>query len=138
MTGVQTCALPIYGSYDWLPAAFAEVAREGGALTFRLVLPLRSEHAALSRAPHEDARVIHFVANGHGGVRGLHWLLNSEGPREVHLVLEAAYEPAGGPIGWLLEETLHRPLRRQALRDALWLLKLTVEGRIEGRAPRAG
>ena len=48
----------------------------------------------------------------------------------MHLVAEAVYERAAGPIGWLLEQALHRPLRRQALRDALWRLKLTVEGRL--------
>lgn len=114
----------------WAPPAIAEAEGDVDAIAFRLLLPLRSERARLARAAEEAAHVLAYSANGDGGaVRGLTWVVNVEAPREVHLVAELVYEPAGGPLGWALEEVVHRPSRRQALRDALWRLKLLAEGR---------
>ena len=115
--------------YRWLPDAFADRRIDERALSFRLALPLRNEPAVLV-LDGDDGRAIEFVASGPSAIRAWTWVLNAEGPREVHLVAEAVYEPAGGPIGWLLEIALHRAVRRQALRDALWRLKLAVEGRL--------
>lgn len=114
----------------WVPPAIAEAEGDLDAIAFRLLLPLRSERARLARVAGEASHVITFSANGDGGaVRNLTWVVNVEAPRELHLVAELRYEPAGGPLGWALEEVVHRPLRRQALRDALWRLKLLAEGR---------
>lgn len=128
-TFLDVCDL-IASPLRWAPPAITEAEGDLDALAFRLLLPLRSEHARLARAADEAAHVLAFAANGDGGaVRGLTWVVNVEAPREVHLVAELLYEPAGGPIGWALEEVMHRPSRRQALRDALWRLKLLAEGR---------
>lgn len=114
----------------WSPPVLAEVDGDLDALAFRLALPLRSERARLQRAAQEGEHVLEFAANGDGShVRGLTWVINVEAPREVHLVAELLYEPASGPLGWAFEEIVHRPSRRQALRDALWRLKLLAEGR---------
>lgn len=67
------------------------------------------------------------VADGVGSLTSLSWALHREAAGEVHLTVEAAYRPAGGPLGALLESLLYRSLRRQAFRDALWRLKLLVE-----------
>lgn len=114
----------------WAPPALAEAEGDLDAIAFRLLLPLRSERVRLQRATPDAEHVLEFAANGDGSpVRALTWVLNVEAPREVHLVAELSYEPAAGPIGWALEEIAHRPSRRQALRDALWRLKLLAEGR---------
>lgn len=114
----------------WSPPALAEVEGDTDAVAFRLLLPLRSERARLQRVTQDAEHVLEFAANGDGShVRGLLWVINVEAPREVHLVAELSYEPAAGPIGWAFEEIMHRPSRRQALRDALWRLKLLAEGR---------
>ena len=114
----------------WSPPSFADLDGGPDALAFRLLLPLRSERALLQRRADEGPSVLEFSANGEGHpVRALTWVINAEAPREVHLVAELVYEPANGPVGWALEEVVHRPLRRQALRDALWRLKLLAEGR---------
>ncbi|MSQ37748.1 MAG: hypothetical protein EXR61_05485 [Chloroflexi bacterium] len=126
---VRALLLPLAEErYRWLPEAFADRRIDEQALSFRLALPLRSESAVLVLGG-DDGRAIEFVASGPSVIRALTWVVNAEGPREVHLIAEAVYEPAGGPIGWLLEMALHRSVRRQALRDALWRLKLVVEGR---------
>ncbi len=113
---------------EWLPPAFDGVEADDDAIAFALLLPVRRERARLEVVAAEPPRVLE-LADGNGGGWGLAWGVNIEGPREVHLTAEIAYEPAGGPLGWVLEETMHRPMRRQALRDALWRLKLLIEGR---------
>jgi hypothetical protein len=114
----------------WWPPAVSGLSTTGGGLSFTLGLAGRSERVALTRASDEPPHFLEFLADGEiGGVRALRWVVNDEGPREVHLIAELTYEPAGGGLGWMLEETVHRPGRRQALRDALWRLKLLVEGR---------
>src|SRR5205823_755042 len=130
---IHAPAIEVYGRLgaahqEFWPAAVSDVDTSGG-LAFRLAMPLRNERAALMRSSEEAPRYLEFAANGDGGaLRSLTWAVNSEGPREVHLIVEIAYAPAGGPLGWALEEMLHRPFRRQALRDTLWRLKLLAEG----------
>ncbi|MGE0229229.1 MAG: SRPBCC family protein [Dehalococcoidia bacterium] len=113
---------------EWLPPAFEEVRGDAESIAFALLLPARRERAHLEVVAAEPPRALE-LADRNGALWALGWGLNVEGPREVHLTAEIAYEPAGGAIGWLLEETMHRPMRRQALRDALWRLKLLIEGR---------
>ncbi|MFN8583830.1 MAG: SRPBCC family protein [Dehalococcoidia bacterium] len=113
---------------EWLPPAFEEFAADGETIAFALALPVRRERVHLEVILAEAPQVLE-LADRDGGGWGLAWGLNAEGPREVHVTAEIAYEPAGGAFGWVLEETMHRPMRRQALRDALWRLKLVVEGR---------
>ncbi|MSQ36595.1 MAG: hypothetical protein EXR63_05605 [Dehalococcoidia bacterium] len=113
----------------WFGPAVAELAQAGDALVFRLPLPLRSERAQLVLAADEAPRLLTYAANGvPTAVGAVTWVLRAEGPAEVHVSMEAGYTPASGPLGWLLEEVLHRPHRRQALRDSLWRLKLIAEG----------
>lgn len=114
---------------QWHPASFDEVNGGDEAVSFRLLLPLRSEVARLRRSGNADPVTLEYSGGEAGNVRALNWAINAEAPREVHLLAELIYEPAGGPLGWALEEVVHRPARRQALRDALWRLKLLAEGR---------
>ena len=117
---------------EWLPPVFREVEASGRALAFRLELPLYSERAELA-VETDDAPALFVLAgngeDGAGALDSLTWALHAEGEHNVHLTLEAVYTPATGLLGWLLEPALHRPLRRQALRDALWRLKQVAEGR---------
>lgn len=120
----------LHADHQWLPPAFADFEAAGGEIAFALALPLRTERARLAVATDEPPTFVEFAAvDGGGGVELLSWALNPEGAREVHLTVEAGYQPSGGPLGWLMEEAVHRPVRRQAFRDALWRLKLLVEGR---------
>ena len=117
---------------EWLPPIFRGVEASGRALTFRLALPLHGERAELDIET-DDQPALFVLAgreeDGAGALDSLTWALHAEGERNVHLTLEAGYTPAAGLLGWLLEPALHRPLRRQALRDALWRLKQVAEGR---------
>jgi hypothetical protein len=115
---------------EWWPAAVTGIDTRDGGLAFSLALAGRTERAALARASEEPPRFLEFLADGEpNALRALRWVVNDEGPREVHLIAELAYEPASGAMGWMLEETVHRPSRRQVLRDALWRLKLLIEDR---------
>jgi hypothetical protein len=117
-------------SHDWLPPVFADLEVGARSVAFALALPLRTERTRLAVAADEPPAYIEFTAvDGSRGIELLSWGLNAEGPHDVHVTLEAGYEPSAGPIGWLLEETMQRPARRQAFRDALWRLKLLAEGR---------
>ena len=81
----------------------------------------------------EEPRLLTIAPGSEGGrtappdIESLHWDLQPEGRREVHVTLAVGYRPAGGLTGPLLDLLLHRPRRRQALRDALWRLKRRVE-----------
>ena len=138
----------------WLPAAFrdARTARAArtpdgtpdgidGAtpgtmhdvLAFRLALPLLDRHVELRI--HEEIAPVALSLRAHlnssrPAVEAFDWGLHQEGSNNVHVTAEFAYEPAGGPLGALLEAAVHAPLRRQALRDALWRLKLLAEGQV--------
>lgn len=114
---------------SWLPPAFESFEAADAYLAFTLVLPLRREQARLLRTSAEAPRLLEFAAeDGASAVRALTWVVNLESPGEAHVAGELAYVPASGPLGWALEETLQRPARAQALRDALWRLKLVAEG----------
>jgi len=113
----------------WLGPTVAELAQHGDMLAFRIALPLRSERAQLALAVDEAPRLLVYAANGAPtALSAVTWVLRAEGAAEVHVSMEAGYTPAAGLLGWVLEEALHRPHRRQALRDSLWRLKLLAEG----------
>ena len=119
------------GSYgEWLPRCFREVdGNSDGALVATLALPLRSESVRLEPAQVEAPALLHFRSvDGGEAFDSLTWSLSAEGPREVHLELQAVYTPAGGFPGAVLDVLLLRSYRRQALRDALWRLKYVLEG----------
>ena len=119
------------GSYrEWLPRCFHEVDGDaGGALAATLALPLRSEAVRLEPAQVEAPALLHFrSADGGQAFDSLTWHVNAEGPREVHLEVQAVYTPSGGFPGAVLDMLLLRSYRRQALRDALWRLKYVLEG----------
>ena len=101
----------------------------GGALAATLALPLRAEVVRLEPAQVEAPALLHFrSADGGQAFDSLTWHVNAEGPREVHLELQAVYTPSGGFPGAVLDMLLLRSYRRQALRDALWRLKYVLEG----------
>ena len=115
---------------EWLPPQFSAVPSADGELWFELAMPLRRERARLAVAEDEPPWLLALThADGVDGrtLTALTWALHAESPREVHLTLEAEYEPAAGVLGSLLEPVLYEPLRRQAFRDALWRLKHVVE-----------
>ena len=118
------------GHGEWLPPRFRDYDASGTHVSFELALPLRRERARLRVAADEAPELLVLAQDGDaaGAVTSLTWALHEESPAEVHLTLEAEYRPAGGPLGALLEPALYRPLRRQAFRDALWRLKLAIEG----------
>lgn len=114
-------------SYDqWLAPAFRDYRADDEGCAFTLALPLRAERARLRRDGIEEGAVV-FVRDGGGVFESITWALHAEGPRELHVTVEAAYHPAGGPLGAFLETLLHRPHRAQALRDSLWRLKQLIE-----------
>ena len=114
---------------EWLPRCFREVDGDSrGGFACTLALPLRSEAVRLEPARVEAPALLHFRASdGARGFESLTWQLSVEGPREVHLELQAVYTPAGGFPGAVLDVLLLRAHRRQALRDALWRLKHVLE-----------
>ena len=119
------------GSYgEWLPRCFRDVDGDsGGSLAATLALPLRAEAVRLEPAQVEPLALLHFrSADGGEAFDSLTWNLSAEGPREVHLELQAVYTPAGGFPGAVFDVLLLRSYRRQALRDALWRLKYVLEG----------
>lgn len=117
----------------WFARAFT--AGENGTLAYDLRLPLRRERAELAVTSEEPPRLLLLerAGDGEGGESGvlasLSWALHPEAAGEVHVTVEAAYRPPGGPLGRVLEPMLYEPLRRQAYRNALWRLKQLVEGR---------
>ena len=123
---------------EWLPPAFHHFTANGREVSFELALPLRRERARLSVTAEQAPLLLALergdgAANDAGSLESLTWALHAEAAGEVHLTVEAVYQPAGGAPGALLEPLLYGPLRRQAFRDALWRLKLLIEGRA---APR--
>lgn len=115
---------------DWLPPAFDSYEAVEDQLAFTLALPFRREPARLTRTSIEPPWVLQFAGdNSASGVTALEWVVNAESATEVHVAAQLAYLPASGPLGWALEEVMQRPARAQALRDALWRLKLVAEGK---------
>jgi Polyketide cyclase / dehydrase and lipid transport len=123
----------------WLPPSFRDARIEDEALAFRLALPLLDRAARLAVAERQSPTALSLRdqhSNGtHPAVEAFDWALHQESANNVHVTAEFAYEPAGGLLGPLLEMAFHAPLRRQALRDALWRLKLLAEGQVEAPAP---
>ena len=121
-------------TYDqWLAPAFRDYRADDEGFSFTLVLPGRTEEARLRRGGVED-RAVTLVRDGGGAYESVTWALHSESTREVHLTVEVTYLPAGGLGGSIMETTVHRPNRTQALRDSLWQLKQLLEH----PAPAAG
>ena len=114
-------------TYDqWLAPAFRDFHADDEGWSFTLALPGRTEQGRLRRGGIE-AGAVTFVRDGSGTVDALTWAMHAESTREVHLTVELAYVPAGGLAGNILEATVHRPSRVQALRDSLWALKQLLE-----------
>lgn len=125
----------------WLPPSFRDARIEDDALAFRLSLPLLDRAAHLGVAE-RDVPVALSLREQHSNgtkpaVEAFDWALHQESANNVHVTAEFAYEPAGGLLGPLLELAFHAPLRRQALRDALWRLKLLAEGQVPEPVPRS-
>lgn len=115
---------------DWLPPAFEAYEVDDRDLAFTLALPFRREPARLTRTSMQPPWVLQFAGdNSASGVTALEWVVNAESATEVHVEAQLVYLPASGPLGWALEEMLQRPARQQAMRDALWRLKLVAEGK---------
>ena len=92
-------------------------------------MPLRNAPLRLEPARVEAPALLHFrSADGGEAFDSLTWNVSAEGPREVHLEVQAVYTPPGGFPGAVLDALLVRSHRRQALRDALWRLKYVLEG----------
>jgi hypothetical protein len=116
-------------TYDqWLAPAFRDFRTDDEGWSFTLALPGRTEQGRLRRGGIE-AGAVTFVQDDGGSVESLTWAMHAESPREVHLTVELTYVPAGGLAGNVLEVTVHRPHRVQALRDSLWAFKQLVEQR---------
>lgn len=119
----------------WLPPSFRDARIEDETLAFRLALPLLDRAARLQVAERVSPTALSLRdqhSNGaHPAVEAFDWALHQESANNVHVTAEFAYEPAGGLLGPFLELAFHAPLRRQALRDALWRLKLLAEGQVE-------
>ena len=128
----------------WLPPRFRDYDASGTRVSFDLAFPLRRERARLRVAADQAPELLVLAqdggagdddgggSDGDGSLASLTWALHEESPAEVHLTLEAEYHPAAGPLGALLEPALYEPLRRQAFREALWGLKLSLEGPAAG------
>ncbi len=117
----------------WLPDSFRDARVEDGSLWFRLALPLDNRPAHLRVREEQPPTSLALRAEPNGArpaVEALEWGLHQENANNVHVTAEFAYERAGGLLGALLESAVHAPLRRQALRDALWRLKLLAEGQV--------
>jgi len=126
-------------TYDeWLAPAFRDYRADDEGCSFDLVLPGRVDHARLRRGGVEAGAfsLVRDGANsGAGAVDSIVWAMHSESAREVHLTAEMAYLPASG-FGTILETTVHRPNRTQALRDSLWALKQLLEAAAREQAAR--
>ena len=114
-------------TYDqWLVAPFRDFRADDEGFAFTLTLPGRTEHARLRRGGVED-RAVTLVRDGDGSYDSITWAMHAESTREVHVTVEVTYAAAGGILGGLMETTVHRPHRTQALRDALWQFKQLLE-----------
>ncbi|MEZ4501377.1 MAG: hypothetical protein R3C39_01995 [Dehalococcoidia bacterium] len=119
----------------WLPGSFRDLEASHEGLAFRLALPFDARRVSMHVETHEGPTYLELRPDDTEGVpalEGLRWALFAEGPRQVHVTVEAEYRPASGFLGGLLEPVLHRPLRQQALRDVVWRLKQVAEGRGPG------
>lgn len=112
---------------DWLGQHFRDYEANGDALSFTLSLPGRTEAGHLT-VDDSDPFGVRYARNGAGGeIAELNWAIHVETARDVHLTVEAAFEPRGGLLGPILELAVLRPQRTQALRDSIWNLKQVIE-----------
>jgi len=124
---VRDRLLAIARNHEWLGDHFQDYESHGDTLSFTLVLPGRIESARLT-VDDSDQFGVRYYRNGAGGeIAELSWAIHVETARDVHLTVEAAFEPRGGIFGPLLELTVLRPQRTQALRDSIWKLKQIIE-----------
>ncbi len=111
---------------DWLSPHFQHYTADADSCAFAVVFPGRTEAVRLRRDGSE-ARAILYVRDGSSDWESVTWAMHVEGQHEVHLTVEVAYRPAGGPFGTVGEVLVHRAHRTQALRDSLWNLKQALE-----------
>jgi hypothetical protein len=124
---VRTRLLEISGHGEWLADHFQDYEAEGNQLSFKLALPGRIEAGYLT-VDDSDPFGVRFVRNGTGGeIAALNWAIHVETARDVHLTVEAVFEPRGGLLGPFLELAVLRPQRTQALRESIWRLKQVIE-----------
>ena len=124
---VRDRLLEISRHAEWLGPHFQDYATDGDTLTFILSLPGRTETAQLT-LDDSDPFGVRFARNGAGGeIAELNWAIHVETAQDVHLTVEAVFEPRGGLLGPFLELTVLRPQRTQALRDSIWNLKQLIE-----------
>ncbi len=117
---------------SWLPSHFRDLRAAEGVLSFALALPLgqRRSRLVLTEATEFSYVELKPTPGTEGAAKAFEriaWGLDREGTRDVHLTAEATYSLPAGPLGPLLDLTLLRGARRQALREALWRLKQHVE-----------
>lgn len=112
---------------DWLADHFRDYEVAGDTLTFTLVLPGRAEVGRLT-VDDSDPFGVRYARNGDGGdIAELSWAIHVETAQDVHLTVQAAFEPRRGLLGPLLELAVLRPQRTQALRESIWNLKQLIE-----------
>lgn len=121
---------------QWLSPHFRRYTADHDSCAFALALPGRTEPVRLRRDGSET-RAIFYVRDGASAWESVTWAMHAESPREVHLTVEVAYRPAGGPIGTVGEVMVHRAHRTQALRDTLWNLKHLLEAEAGATLDRA-
>ena len=124
---VRDRLLAITQHREWLADHFRDYEADGQTLTFTLALPGRTEVGRLT-VDDSDPFGVRFIRNGSGGdIAELNWAIHVETARDVHLTVEAAFEPRRGLFGPFLELALLRPQRTQALRESIWNLKQLIE-----------
>jgi hypothetical protein len=112
---------------EWLDDHFRDYESDGKTVAFNLALPGRTEAARLT-VDDSDQFGVRYARNGAGGdIAELSWAIHVETARDVHLTVEASFEPRGGLFGPFLELTVLRPQRTQALRESIWKLKQLIE-----------
>ena len=126
-TVVRDRLLAISRHSDWLGRHFRDYEADGDTLSFTLSLPGRSETGRLT-VDDSDPFGVRYARNGAGSeIAELNWAIHVETAQDVHLTVEAVFEPRGGLLGPILELAVLRPQRTQALRDSIWNLKQVIE-----------
>ena len=126
-TVVRDRLLAISKHEEWLGQHFRDYEASGDTLAFTLALPGRTEAGRLT-VDDSDPFGVRFARNGAGGeIAELNWAIHVETARDVHLTVEAVFEPRRGLLGPILELAVLRPQRTQALRESIWNLKQLIE-----------
>lgn len=124
---VRDRLLAIAKNDEWLGTHFRDYEAGANTLSFTLALPGRSEVGHLT-VDDSDQFGVRYFRNGSGGdIAELSWAIHVETAQDVHLTVEATFDPRGGLLGPILELTLLRPQRTQALRESIWNLKQLIE-----------